>query len=104
MATAVAKGPDLVSSSDTKRPGGTVLQCYIHQAVAERSQPVRRLVAFQRVHLQAGEAQEVRLTIPAEALAYRHRDGQRRCDATSFTVWLSGDSVSGEPCQITMQA
>lgn len=53
-----------------KRDGDEVVQVYIHDAAARVKRPNSQLVAFQRVHLKAGERRTLTFTVPAEQLAF----------------------------------
>ncbi len=53
-----------------KRDGDEVVQVYIHDAAARVKRPNSQLVAFQRVHLKAGERRTLTFTVQAEQLAF----------------------------------
>ena len=59
---------DIQLSAEVKnigqRQGSTVIQVYLRDPVAETSQPVRRLVAYQRVDLAAEEQQGITIQVP----------------------------------------
>jgi beta-glucosidase len=85
-----------VSISNTgPRSGSTVVQAYLRDPVAERSQPVRKLAAWERVHLAAGSTTEIDLHLPATSLRYHHRDGSIRADAGLFQVWVGQHTSDG---------
>ena len=75
------------------RRGSTVVQVYLRDPVAETSQPVRRLVGYRRITLDAGAQQSLTIEIPREQLAYTHRDGQRRVDGGEYE-WYVGQYAS----------
>ena len=63
-----------------KVAGDTVVQLYVSYLASKVERPVKQLVGFQRVHLNAGETRIVSLPLKAEQLAYWN-------DATNgFTV------------------
>ena len=82
------------------RSGSTVVQVYVRPAVAETSQPVRRLIGYQRVHSSAGVTQEVIITIPLARLAYCHRDGQRRVDSGRYAFFVGQDASDGSAVDV----
>lgn len=84
------------------RAGETVVQVYVADPVAELSQPVRRLVAFMRVSLDAGASRELQIGVEARALAYCHRDGARRVDAGQYVAWIGFHSSDGAPIEFEM--
>ena len=52
------------------RAGSTVVQVYVRDPVAALERPDKELVAFAKVHLDAGQAQAVQLTLDMRSLAY----------------------------------
>jgi beta-xylosidase len=75
-----------------ERAGADVLQLYVHHPVAEVALPLRRLVAFLRVPLDAGEEQTWRVRIPSATLAYTGRDGRRGVRAGAVELILAADA------------
>jgi len=51
------------------RAGTTVVPVYVHQPVSDVVVPSRRLAAFARVTLAAGQSRTVRISFPASRLA-----------------------------------
>ena len=87
-----------------ERAGEEVVQLYIHDRVASRVRPVRELKDFRKLALQPGEEVEVEFTLSAEQLAFTGADGVLRAEPGVFDLWLSGDSLSGEPVQFELLA
>lgn len=54
-----------------------VVQLYLHDPIATVVQPIRRLVAFARVSLEAGSSAKVAFTVPADLASFTGRDGTR---------------------------
>lgn len=52
-----------------KVAGDEVVQLYIHQEKCSVKQPIKKLAAFQKVHLEPGEKKTVELTIKPDSLA-----------------------------------
>jgi len=82
--------------------GATVVQVYTRVPVAERSQPVRRLSAFHRVALPAGDTCNVRLHLHPRELAYTHLDGEKRTDAGVIQVWVGQHCSEGSRVEIDL--
>jgi beta-glucosidase len=62
------------ASNTGNRAGTNVIPVYVHQPVSDVVAPDRRLVAFARVSLNAGESRTVRLSFPASRLAVTPAD------------------------------
>ena len=58
------------------RAGTEVVQLYLHDPVAQTTQPVVRLVGYQRVPLEPGEAARVTFTVPADLASFTGSRGQ----------------------------
>ena len=77
------------------RPGDEVAQLYIHQRHGRASRPVRELKGFRRVHLGAGESHTIEFTIGPDELRYWNAAVKGYVqDATTFDVWVGGDSTA----------
>ena len=103
---------DLAVDQATTAPGGTVtvsavvtnvgeraadevVQLYIHQRSGSASRPVRELKGFERVGLAAGESRTVRFTLgPAELRYWSAAGHDWVLDASTFDVWVGGDSTA----------
>ncbi len=84
------------------RAGGEVVQLYLHDLVAQVTRPVRQLVGFARVHLEPGEAVDVRFTLHADRTAFTGRDLQRIVEPGEFDV-LVGTSSADPACQARLR-
>jgi len=60
-----------------ERAGADVVQLYLHDPIASVVRPIRRLIAYQRVELPAGEAATVSFRVPADLASFTGRDGTR---------------------------
>ena len=58
------------------RRGDEVVQLYLHDPVADLSQPVRRLRGFERVTLRPGESRKVYFTIDKSDFGYYDNEGE----------------------------
>jgi beta-glucosidase len=60
-----------------QRAGAEVVQLYLHDPVAQTTQPVVRLIGYQRMPLQPGEAARVTFTVPADLASFTGIAGKR---------------------------
>jgi len=60
-----------------QRAGTEVVQLYLHDPVAQATQPVVRLIGYQRVPLEPGEAVRVTFTVPADLASFTGLAGRR---------------------------
>ncbi|MER5266243.1 glycoside hydrolase family 3 N-terminal domain-containing protein [Actinosynnema sp. NPDC002837] len=89
------------------RAGAEVVQLYLHDPVASVTRPVRQLVGFARVELQAGEATEVTFRVHADRTSFTGRDGKRVVETGEVVLqvgtssedirWEHSVPVTGEP-------
>jgi beta-glucosidase len=84
------------------RPGSTVIQLYARDEHGTVVRPVRQLVAFQRVRLEAGETAEQELAFPVERLYYTLPGGHRGIEAGDITV-MAASSSSDVAAQATVR-
>jgi beta-glucosidase len=71
----VAVGVTVGNTGD--RAGTEVVQLYLHDPVAQTTQPVVRLIGYQRVPLEPGEAARVTFTVPADLASFTGLAGKR---------------------------
>jgi beta-xylosidase len=64
----VAVGVTVRNTGD--RAGTEVVQLYLHDPVAQTTQPVVRLIGYQRVPLEPGETARVTFTVPADLASF----------------------------------
>jgi beta-glucosidase len=82
-------------TNDADRELTEVVQLYLHQRHGSASRPVRELKGFQRVTLAAGASEVVTFAVGPQERRYwssAHRDWV--LDATTFDVWVGGDSTA----------
>ncbi len=77
-----------------QRASDEVVQVYLSALEAPVATPRYQLVGFKRIHLGAGEAQTVALTIAPEQLAVIGEDGVARCEPGRYRVTV-GDCSPG---------
>jgi beta-glucosidase len=84
------------------RDGDEVVQLYLHQQHGLASRPARELKGFQRVYLPAGASRTVQFTIgPSERRYWNAALRDYVLDASTFDVWVGGDSTAQLTTSIT---
>lgn len=68
---------ELEVTNTGSRAGVEVVQVYLQDHVAQVTQPVRRLIGFARLALEAGQICTVRFTLPADLASFTGLAGQR---------------------------
>ena len=84
------------------REGSTIVQAYVGDPVAEVSQPVRRLVAFQRVTLAPGTNEVLQLTMSPKVLGYTHLDGTRHLDSGKLIFYVGQFSSASDRVEVRL--
>ena len=85
---------EVTNTSD--READEVVQLYLHQRHGTASRPVRELKGFQRITLPAGESRTLSFAIgPDERTYWNSVARDWVSDASTFDVWVGGDSASG---------
>jgi beta-xylosidase len=67
----------LTVTNTGERSGADVVQLYLHDTVASVVRPVRRLIGYARVELDAGESARVSFRASADLASFTGRDGRR---------------------------
>jgi beta-glucosidase len=84
---------DVANTAD--READEVVQLYIHQRYGSASRPVRELKGFQRISLGAGESRTLQFTLGRAELSYWNAVARDWVlDASTFDVWVGGDSTA----------
>ncbi len=78
------------------RAGVETAQVYAHRPAAGRMTPVKELVAFCRVPLQAGETARLRIPIAQDRLRAVRDDGSRVLEKGVYTLMVGGSSRDGD--------
>ncbi|MFI6078634.1 glycoside hydrolase family 3 N-terminal domain-containing protein [Actinoplanes sp. NPDC051343] len=81
-----------------ERAGDEVVQLYLRDVVAQVTRPVRQLVGFARVPLEAGEAKEVTFHVHTDRTSFTGRDMVRIVEPGSIDVQV-GRSAGDLPLQ-----
>jgi beta-glucosidase len=77
--------------------GDEVVQVYASRAGAEWPEPSRKLVAFKRIHLRAGQSEAVGLLIDRRALAQADGEGNLTILGGTYTISVGGGLPGEEP-------
>ncbi|MEV0737114.1 glycoside hydrolase family 3 N-terminal domain-containing protein [Streptomyces sp. NPDC050549] len=75
------------------RPGAEVVQLYLHDPVASVTRPDVRLIAYQRLELEPGEASRVTFRFHADLSAFTDRSGRRVVEPGALELRLSASST-----------
>ncbi|GIH16657.1 glycoside hydrolase family 3 N-terminal domain-containing protein [Rugosimonospora africana] len=82
-------------SNVSTRDADEVVQLYIHQRYGTSSRPLRQLVGFQRVTVEAGNMRTVRFPLGPDELSYWSAATRGRVqDATTVDIWVGGSSAA----------
>jgi beta-glucosidase len=76
-----------------QRAGDEVVQLYVRDEVASVTQPVKKLVEFQRVTLAAGESRTVRMTLDRRAFSLWNRQLEEVVEPGRFTIMAGPNSA-----------
>ena len=84
------------STMDTQVAGdiaaGKIVQLYIRDKVASISRPVKEQKAFRRIHLAAGESQDVSFQITPDMLKFYNADLQYVLEPGEFDIMVGSNS------------
>jgi len=87
----------IVAEVDVRNVGETdgeeIVQCYIRDMVAMRTRPVKQLVDFSKIHINAGEYASVKFEIPFEKLGYYDEKMNYRIEEGEFEIFVGKNSV-----------
>ncbi|GAA1763511.1 glycoside hydrolase family 3 N-terminal domain-containing protein [Luedemannella helvata] len=76
-----------------ERAGADVVQLYLHDAVAQVTRPVIRLIGYAKVALEAGQARQVTFTVPADLCSFVGLNGRRVVEPGDVELRLGASSV-----------
>jgi beta-glucosidase len=79
-------------SNASEVDGEEVVQVYFRDEYSAITRPVKELVAYQRVFVEAGESVSVEFSIPLEALAYFNAEMKTVVETGDFTFMVGGSS------------
>jgi len=85
-----------VTNSGT-RAGEEVVQFYVRDDAASVTRPVKMLKGFRRVMLRPSERRTLTFTLRPQDLAFYDIRMRHVVEPGTFTVWVAGSSVGGQP-------
>jgi beta-glucosidase len=83
--------------------GEEVAQMYINERGTSVSRPIRELKGFQKIMLKPGESKQVSFTLGRDELAFWNIDMKDVVEPAKVKVWVAGNSVDGQPAELTIQ-
>lgn len=86
-----------------KFDGEEVVQLYIHDVFATVAQPVKKLKAFQKITLKAGETKTVTFNLSVDDLKFFNTDLQYIYEPGEFKVMIGGNSRDVKAVSFTLQ-
>ena len=84
---------DVEISNDGKRAGAEVIQVYMHDLYAAFVRPVKELIAFQKVYLNAGETKKVKFVLREEMLRYYRNADEFVLEKGAIDIMIGLNSV-----------
>jgi beta-glucosidase len=84
------------------RAGDEVVQVYLRDESSSVTRPVKELVGFQRVTLQAGETREVDISIRSDSFALWNREMHRMVEPGDFTIMVGPNSQDVKSVKLTV--
>ncbi len=85
-----------------KREGDEVPQLYVHPKVSSVTQPVMRLVGFERITLKPGEKKTVEFNVTPEILSILNTDMHRMVEPGVFELMVGPSSDKTSAVQLTV--
>jgi beta-glucosidase len=105
--TKMTKGQTIKASVTVTNSGSydgeEVVQLYINDPVASVTQPVKKMVGFQKIALKKGESREVSFTITEEELKFYNNDLKRIVEPGEFHVFLGTSSSDVKKASFNLQ-
>ncbi|HVI44920.1 MAG TPA: beta-glucosidase BglX [Chitinophaga sp.] len=89
-------------SNTGKYDGEETVQLYIHDVYASVAQPVKKLKAFQKIMLKAGETKEVTFQLTTEDLKFYNADLQYIYEPGEFKVMVGSNSRDVQEATFTL--
>ena len=89
--------------NEGKMKGDEIVQLYFKDKVCKMLTPVRSLLDFKKVSLNAGETKKVVFEIDSEKLGYYDRNCQYQVESGAFALYVSGDGKTFKEIQLTIE-
>lgn len=74
------------------RDGDEVAQVYLRQRGASHTTPLKKLIAFERTHLKAGEKKKLRFELKDDALALYQGNNEWKTESGKYNFMVGGSS------------
>lgn len=84
------------------RAGDEIIQCYFRDLAAQRVRPVKQLVDFAKIHLEAGEQKTVSFTVPYSKLGYYDMSMNYVVEPGEFDLFVGGSSCDCRSIRFTL--
>ncbi|WP_379894778.1 beta-glucosidase BglX, partial [Lapidilactobacillus mulanensis] len=83
-------------------PRDETVQMYLHDCVASVVQPVKRLIDFQKIHLDPNSKQTVSFEISSDQLGFYDQTGSYTIEPGDFDLFIGKDSNNVQETQFTL--
>jgi len=83
--------------------GDEVVQLYIRDLFASATRPVKELKAFSKIHLKAGQQQEVQFVLKAKDFAFYDATNSFVVEPGVFHLWVAPNSQDGEKVEVRVK-
>jgi beta-glucosidase len=92
----------LTLTNTGNRAGAEVVQVYAHDVLASVTLPLRKLVGFKRVELDAGESREISIEIPLRRMWYTGIDMLPTLEPGQVDLYVGPNSMRGQKVSFTV--
>jgi beta-glucosidase len=83
--------------------GEEVVQLYIHDVYASVTQPVKKMIGFQKIMLKKGESKSVEFNISEEDLKFYNNDLKRVVEPGAFEIFIGNSSAKVKKADLTLK-
>jgi beta-glucosidase len=83
--------------------GEEVVQLYIHDVYASVTQPVKKMIGFQKIMLKKGESKSVEFNISEEDLKFYNNELKRVVEPGAFEIFIGNSSAKVKKADLTLK-
>ncbi len=83
-----------------KRDGAETVQVYFRDLVSSVITPVKRLIAFRKIQLQAGESREIEFAFTFADFSFVNAREERVTEPGEFEIMVGGSSADADLCKL----
>lgn len=83
-----------------KRDGAEMVQVYFRDLVSSVMTPVKRLIAFRKIQLQAGESREIEFAFTPADFSFVNAREERVTEPGEFEIMAGGSSADADLCKL----